>query len=67
MLELTSYGLTGLAAMLVVAFCFAYGNEFPMTPEKSLNDYPMSDETDPGAIHTVSVQRDRGPAEAFHG
>lgn len=27
MVELMSYGLTGLTAMLVMAFCFAYGDE----------------------------------------
>jgi hypothetical protein len=36
--ELTSYGLTGLAAMLVIAFCFAYGHELPPTREKSSHD-----------------------------
>jgi hypothetical protein len=48
--ELTSYGLTGLTAMLVMAFCFAYSNELPRTREKSsydlinnphLNDSPL--------------------------
>ncbi len=38
MVELTSYGLTGLTAMLVVAFCFAYGDELPRTREKSSYD-----------------------------
>jgi hypothetical protein len=28
MLELTIYGLIGLAAMLVIAFCFAFVDEF---------------------------------------
>jgi hypothetical protein len=36
--ELTSYGLTGLTAMLVIAFCFAYGDELPGTREKSSDD-----------------------------
>ena len=50
MVELMSYGLTGLTAMLVMAFCFAYRNELPRTREKSsynlinnphLNDSPL--------------------------
>jgi 2'-5' RNA ligase len=32
---LMSYGLTGLTAMLVIAFCFAYGDELRRTREKS--------------------------------
>jgi hypothetical protein len=36
--ELMSYGLTGLTAMLVIAFCFAYGNELPGTRKKSSYD-----------------------------
>ena len=38
MVALTSYALTGVAAMLVIAFCFAYGDEFPPTLEKSSFD-----------------------------
>jgi hypothetical protein len=38
MLELTTYGLMGLAAMLVIAFYFAYGDEFPPAREKSSCD-----------------------------
>jgi hypothetical protein len=34
MLELTIYGLTGLAAMLVVAFFFAYADDFAPAREK---------------------------------
>jgi hypothetical protein len=33
--ELTSYGLKGVTAVLVIAFCFAYGDELPRTREKS--------------------------------
>jgi hypothetical protein len=33
--ELASYGLTGLTAMLVMTFCFAYGDELRRTREKS--------------------------------
>jgi hypothetical protein len=36
--ELTSYGLTGLTAMLVIAFCFACGDALPATQEKSSHD-----------------------------
>jgi hypothetical protein len=48
--ELTSYGLTGLSVVLVMAFCFAYRNELPRTRKKSsynlinnphLNDSPL--------------------------
>jgi hypothetical protein len=35
MLELTIYGLVGLAAILVVAFYFAYDDEFPSAGETS--------------------------------
>ncbi len=75
MLELRSYGLTGLAAMVVIAVCFAYGDGFPPALEKSsfdlinnarLNDCPMSVETGPGGIQRDSVQNDRGPVEASH-
>jgi hypothetical protein len=38
MLELTMYGLMGLAAMLVIAFYFAYGDEFPPVQETSSFD-----------------------------
>jgi hypothetical protein len=37
-LKRTSFGLTVLTAMLVMAFCFAYGNELPWTREKSSYD-----------------------------
>jgi uncharacterized protein (TIGR03118 family) len=48
--ELTSYGLTGVTAVLVISFCFAYGGELPRTRKKSsydlinnahLNDSPL--------------------------
>ena len=38
MLELTIYGLVGLAAMLVIAFYFAYADEFSSAEEKSSFD-----------------------------
>jgi hypothetical protein len=34
MVELMAYGLTGLAAMLVVAFCFTCSDELPQTREQ---------------------------------
>jgi hypothetical protein len=63
MLELTMYGLIGLAAMLVIAFCFAYADEFSPLREQSsfdrinnaiLNDCQKMteyrDSTVPGAV-----------------
>ena len=38
MVELTSYGLTGLSVVLVMAFCFAHRNELPRTRERSSYD-----------------------------
>ena len=38
MVELTSYGLTGLTAMLVIAFRLAYSDALPATQEKSSHD-----------------------------
>ena len=38
MLELMSYGLTGLAAVVVIAFCFAHGDEFSPGLEKGSID-----------------------------
>jgi hypothetical protein len=47
MLELTIYGLVGLAAMLVIAFYFAYADEFSSAREKSsfdlINNPQLSD------------------------
>jgi hypothetical protein len=37
MLVLVSYGLTGLAAVVVVAFCFAYSNEFSLLEQRSID------------------------------
>ncbi len=75
MVELASYGLTGLTAMLVIAFCFAYGDELPRTREKSsydlINNAHVNDstlvETGHGAIYSDSFRNDRGTLEAFHG
>ncbi|MGD0183349.1 MAG: hypothetical protein ABSC15_26360 [Terriglobales bacterium] len=47
MLELTIYGLIWLAAMLLIAFWFAYADEFSSPQEKSsfdlVNDAPSKD------------------------
>jgi hypothetical protein len=75
MVELTSYGLTGLTAMLVMAFCLAYGDELPRTREKSSHDLSnnrqVNDsrlvETGHGAVYSDGFRTDRGTAEAFHG
>jgi hypothetical protein len=37
MLELMSYGLTGMAAMVVLASGFAYGDEFLIRGKRSIN------------------------------
>jgi hypothetical protein len=38
MVQLMSYVLTGLTAMLVIASCCAYGDELPPTQQKSSYD-----------------------------
>jgi hypothetical protein len=59
MLELTMYGLMGLAAMLVIAFGFAYADEFSPAREQSsfeliniahMNDSPII-ETERSRLH----------------
>jgi hypothetical protein len=72
MVELTSYGLTGLIAMLVMAFCFACGDELPSTREKSrydlnnahMNDSPMikTGTGNPGFRETVGEQQKTIPS-----
>jgi hypothetical protein len=65
MVELTSYGLTGLTAMLVMAFRFAYGHELPPTREKSshdlINNAHMNDSP------TIETGARSLRLEAFHG
>jgi hypothetical protein len=75
--ELTSYGLIGLTTMLVVAFCFAYGDELPRTRKKSSydlinnahrNDSPMI-ETGARSLRfrgDVGKQRETAPASLLH-
>ena len=75
MVELTPYGLTGLTAILVIAFCFAYADEFLRTREKSscdlINDphvnHPTLAETGHDAPYSGSLRNDRGILEALHG
>jgi hypothetical protein len=51
--ELMSYGLTGLTAMLVTAFYFACGDELPRTRKKSSYDrINNADRNDPPMIET---------------
>jgi len=57
MLELTIYGSVGLAAMLVMAFYFAYPDEFSPAREKSSFDLinnPHSSDTQMIGIGTSS-------------
>jgi len=65
MLELTSYGLTGLVAMLIVVFCFVFKDDCALekeTPSSDLIDNahllhsPMPVETGPGAVYRDRVQ-----------
>jgi hypothetical protein len=65
MMELTSYGVTGLTTILVIAFCFAYGHELPPTREKSshdlINNAHMNDSP------TIETGARSLRLEAFHG
>jgi hypothetical protein len=72
MVELTSYGLTGLTAMLVVAFCFAFGDEIPRTRDKFsrglINDAQFNDSRIiDSATYSDAFQNDHGSGKAFHG
>jgi hypothetical protein len=73
MLELTIYGLMGLAAMLVIAFFWAYGDEFSPARETSsfdlinnahLNDSQMIETgtENPQFRATVRKQQETAPA-----
>ena len=73
MLELSSYGLMGLAAMLIIAFYFAYGDEFPPARKTSSFDlinsadlnYSQMIETGTGNPQfqgTVGKQQETAPA-----
>ena len=76
MLELTSYGLTGLVAMLVVAFCFAFTDELARRKEESSCDpirnvhLPASsglNETLATARSNDRAQQDQKRKDALHG
>lgn len=74
MLELVSYGLTGLAAMVVMASCCAYSDEFPLRGKRSINLTDIafgllsrrSGERRTGTVCSV-VPSKPVPGEAFHG
>jgi len=59
MLELVSYGLTGLAAVVVIAFCFAYSETFSPGQEKRSIDrmneahWPLSRRSGEGSTGTI--------------
>jgi hypothetical protein len=75
MLELMSYGLSGLAAMVVIAYCFADGEEFSLVlDERSLDLMDearwllsrQSEERTASAVYSGTPSKSlRG--EAFHG
>ena len=65
MLELMSYGLTGLAAAVAIAFCFAYRDELSRAWEKSSFDLiDSTPSSDPSTRFGGSVgkQQERVPA-----
>jgi hypothetical protein len=74
MLELVSYALTGRAARVVMAPCFAYSDEFPLRGKRSINltDKAQrllsrrSGEKSTGSIFS-GVSSKSVPGEAFHG
>jgi hypothetical protein len=74
MLELVSYGLTGLAAMVVMASCFAYSDDFSLRGRRSINLTDKahwllsrrSREKSAGSIFS-GVPSKSVPGEAFHG
>jgi hypothetical protein len=74
MLQLMSYGLTGLAAVVVIAFCFAYGDEFPLGRKRSINLthkalWLLSRRSGEGSTGSICsrVPSKSVPREAFHG
>jgi hypothetical protein len=73
-LELTSYGLTALTAMMVVAFCFAYGDELPRTREEfscdlisaaHLNDSMMIESGARSRRYQGDVRKQQGTVPAY--
>jgi hypothetical protein len=75
MLELMSYGLTGLATVVVIAFCFAFSEEFSLVSEKHLIEtkdkahQPLSRRSGEKRIGTLygGVTDQCVWGEAFHG
>jgi hypothetical protein len=76
MLELTSYGLTGLVAMLTVVFCFAFKDDCALakkTPSLDPIDNahllrtPMPVETGPGAVYGDRMQHGQERGGTLHG
>ena len=71
MLELVSYGLTGLAATVVMAFCFAYSGEFHL-PGKPLIDQTdqalgvFSRRSGEGSADCIRVSSKSVPGETLH-
>jgi hypothetical protein len=65
MLELLCYGLTGLAALLVIALCLTYVDEQQETA--SLLQTTARAETGSSAIYSDSCQSDRGQLEVLRG
>jgi hypothetical protein len=76
MMKLISFGLMGLAAFRVVAFCLAYKDELPPAREKSAfyrfddpdsNDFPMIEIRlgVPRFRGTVAKQRTTAPASSL--
>jgi hypothetical protein len=76
MLELTSYGLTGLVAMLIVVFFFVFKDDCALAKETPSLDpidnahllrTPMPDETGPGAEYGDRVQHGQERRGTLHG
>jgi hypothetical protein len=69
MLELVSYGLTGLAALVIVASCLAYSGEFSLWGKRSIDlmdrrRWPLSLRVLGVLSPTLSVS---GPSESVQG
>ena len=65
MMELTSYGLTGLVSIVVIVFCVAFRDEValrgkPVQPTQLIAQTcltpPFTIETDPGAVNSRRAQ-----------
>jgi len=74
MLEVVSYGLTGLAAVLVVASCLAYRDAYPLRRKRPIKlvigkDWPPSLRSGQRSAEAFSrcVSNGSVPKEAFHG